>query len=43
MLVTSPGAIKDVYALISHISFLERRAADLKNTIASMQEEKIDE
>ncbi len=32
-------AIKDVYALIRHIAFLERQVVDLKNTIARMQEE----
>lgn len=30
------GAIKDVYQLISHIAFLEKKVADLKSTIARL-------
>ena len=37
------GAIKYVHALINHIAFLEKQVASLKDTIARMQEEKIDE
>lgn len=37
------GAIKNVYALINHIAFLERQVADLKGTIAHMQEENANE
>ena len=33
------GAIRDVYALINHIAFLEKQVASLKDTIARMQEE----
>lgn len=33
------GAIKDVHALINHIAFLEKQVANLKDTIARMQEE----
>lgn len=31
------GAIKDVYQLISHIAFLEKKVADLKSTIARLE------
>ena len=31
------GAIKNVYALINHIAFLEKQVANLKDTIARMQ------
>lgn len=37
------GAIKNVYALINHIAFLERQVVDLKGTIARMQEENANE
>lgn len=33
------GAIKDVHALISHIAFLEKQVASLKDTIARTQAE----
>ena len=33
------GAIKGIYALINHAAFLEKKVADLKDTIARMQEE----
>lgn len=37
------GAIKDVCALINHIVFLEKKVAELKATIARMQEENANE
>lgn len=37
------GAIRDVYALINHIAFLEKQVASLKDTIARMQEENANE
>ena len=37
------GAIKNVYALINHIAFLEKQVASLKDTIARMQEENANE
>ena len=33
------GAIKNIHALINHIAFLEKQVANLKDTIARMQEE----
>lgn len=33
------GVIKDVYVLINHICFLEKKVADLKDTIARLEEE----
>lgn len=33
------GAIKDIYRLINHAAFLEKKVADLKAAIARMQEE----
>lgn len=33
------GAIKDIYTLINHAAFLEKQVANLKDTIARMQEE----
>ena len=37
------GAIKNIHALINHIVFLEKKVADLKDTIARMQEENANE
>lgn len=37
------GAIKNIHALINHIVFLEKKVADLKATIARMQEENANE
>ena len=37
------GAIKDVCALINHIVFLEKKVAELKATIAHIQEENANE
>ena len=37
------GAIKNVYALINHIAFLEKQVASLKDPIPRMQEENANE
>nr|DAJ91722.1 MAG TPA: hypothetical protein [Caudoviricetes sp.]DAX70066.1 MAG TPA: hypothetical protein [Caudoviricetes sp.] len=37
------GAIKDIYTLINHAAFLEKKVADLKAAIARMQEENANE
>jgi hypothetical protein len=37
------GAIRDVYAMINHIHFLEKQVASLKAAIARMQEENANE
>lgn len=37
------GAIKDIYTLINHTAFLEKKVADLKAAIARMQEENANE
>ncbi len=37
------GAIKDIYTLINHAAFLEKKVAALKATIARIQEENANE
>lgn len=37
------GAIKDIYTLINHTAFLEKKVAALKATIARIQEENANE
>ena len=37
------GAIEDIYTLINHAAFLEKKVADLKAAIARMQEENANE
>ena len=37
------GAIKDIYTLINHAAFLEKKVADLKAAIARIQEENANE
>lgn len=37
------GAIRDVYALINHARFLEKQVASLKETVARLQDEDLQE